>query len=190
MKNIVSALVGTTALTAGLVFAAPSMEAQAATLGSIDIVGDAEFTPTAINFDDAFVLSGDGVFDGLVGASASVASLSRPSLTPLSSPLVSGGLLSPLVSGGLPSFSFKAIPSSPSFALDTGNFVVGEYAGKWTVDSKTYQGSIILTAQQIGDASSFSISGTAVPEPLTMLGAGLAVALGAGFKKQASKSKG
>ena len=199
-------------LAAGAVLATLSTPANAAEVGKITLAGDATITDTAITFanNSAFISStfftpgstdsnGNPLPDLALSGPVTVNPITLPTFgsngdgTPTSQ-------MSPLISNHVKFFP-DPLTGTNGVNLGTGNrFVGGTFSGRWeatTTDGKKYSfpGSVDFSAQGTPGNQSFSVSGfandpvTQVPEPMTILGTGLALAALPKLKKAHSKKK-
>ncbi len=187
--TFLSAAVLGAAATVAMVTVAP---VQAASLAgsTANIIGVATFsslavTPAIDNIDfssEVIAPSSTGIF--VVGASVTVSDVA---LTLVSGPSsYDGSAVNPLIDfgGGL---TFEVENPFAVTRFGTGTSAVAAtfpgFKGKFILDGDVVGGGF-LSANQILGNGSFSLTVRAVPEPLTMLGAGAAVAFGASFKRK------
>lgn len=195
----------------GVVLAALSTPATAATVGKVTLAGDATITSTAITFADnsaflssTFFIPGTTDSDGnplpdlgLTG-NVTVNPITLPDFGSTGSGVPISNM-SPLLTNDV---KFFPDPLTGTNGVNLGadnRFVGGSFSGTWvaTTSGGTYSfpGTLDFSAQGTPGNQSFSISGkandpvTPVPEPMTILGTGLALAALPRLKKAHSKKK-
>jgi hypothetical protein len=177
-----------------------SAPAQALVLGTIQVTGDAAYVndPSDINdvldmsgFNIAF--SGSGVLAGLNGLTAApLADINLGNVNGVSG-IYSSTVTNPLVTfADTTTFSLKTPFNVQMVFLPGGGFGAGIEPFVGTFSGPGYSGPArgVFTAQKLSAAGgSYSMTIEAVPEPLTILGTGLALGFGGLFKSKSSKKQ-
>jgi hypothetical protein len=164
-------------------------------VGGFDATGlTANFNPTSIVFQDGQISRPNGIFLPFAGDMLTVSPLT----------FISQGFpveatsTNPIVQNG---FSFIAnSPIRDTQAIKTDILAGASFDGTFLMPNDvTYRGTLAITAQSIGDQESYSLSAEAftidriepeaIPEPLTILGTGFALAALPSFKKAQGKKK-
>ena len=197
----------------GVVLAALSTPATAAEIGKITFGGDATITDSTLSFQNNSAILSSTFFSGGTDTDGNPLpdlGLNGPvTVNPITlSDLGTAGNgvptapISPLISNHIKFFPDN--PGTNGFNVTTNDnrFVAGTFAGRWvaTVDgvgTYSFPGELSISAQGVPGNQSFSISGLAndpadfnpVPEPMTILGTGLALAALPRLKKAHSKKK-
>jgi hypothetical protein len=169
--------------------------ANASTLvGGFDATGlTADFNTTSISFEDGRIIRPNGIFLPFDGDILSV------------SPLIFSGEGSPVTGSSTNAvvqngFSFLAdTPIRDTEAFKNQLFAGATFNGTFVLPNDlTYTGTLAITAQSVGNQESYSLSAEAysdpivpeaIPEPLTILGTGFALAALPAFKKAQGKKK-
>lgn len=189
-----------TSVAAGLFLASAGTAEAASLTGSFSLIGDVEIEvlgggDLSVDFD-----ADDGISD-VVDANGDFTEIAPPTATltdlvfdflggtdyeaPAVAPFIDFGtqtidgvtstltfdLLAPITAQGVVTPTFEAL------------FTTTPFRGQFVFDGTTV-GNGLLTAQEIGNSSSYSVSVAAVPEPLTILGSGAALAMGAYLKRR------
>lgn len=199
-------------LAAGAVLAALSTPATAAVVGEITFAGDATISDSQLSFANNSAIISTSFFSGgtdTAGNPLPDLGLNGPvTVSPINlAALGSTGNGVPIApTSPLITNHIKFFPNNPGtngLNLTTGDnrFVGGTFSGRWVanvpgVGNYSFPGEVSISAQGVPGNQSFSISGQAndpvneiVPEPMTILGTGLALAALPRLKKAHSKKK-
>jgi len=200
-------------LAAGAVLAALSTPANAAEVGEITFAGDATISDSQLSFANNSAIISTSFFSGgtdTAGNPLPDLGLNGPvTVAPIDlAALGSVGNGAPIApTSPLITDHIKFFPDNPGtdgINLTTGannRFVGGTFSGRWVanvpgVGNYSFPGEVSISAQGVPGNQSFSISGQAfnpvneiVPEPMTILGTGLALAALPRLKKAHSKKK-
>lgn len=180
------------AATIGVGLAAAPAQAFSFT-DTVAMSGNANFigSTNEVEFSDVFVESDDvdatGIFDGLEGKEVTVKNI----------------LFTPIANTFFANYSavddFLTFDNGIVFDLDAGvadgfvpNSIATEFnfTGKFFTAGGSHVGDGNFAVLSSGDSTSFNLTAsTEVPEPLTILGSGLALGFGAMFKRQRSKKE-
>ncbi|WP_330203075.1 PEP-CTERM sorting domain-containing protein [Cyanobacterium sp. Dongsha4] len=170
--------------------------AQAVTIGSVQIAGQITYTEHTVNdyldfhsFNVSF--GGTGILSGLNG---------------LMGPNAVADIFLGAVNGvngtynGTTSDPFITFANGVKFAADNPISTILNFSGDGQIDIPSFTGTFyngttalgqgVLSAQKLANGSySMTIEASPVPEPLTILGTGLALGLGGLFKSKQSKKQ-
>lgn len=189
------------AATVAMVTVAP---VQAASItGVVNIVGSADLdrfnvaplTDTVEFLDETVISPSTGTFAAYIGNSVAISDVAIAAIlsTPLDTTDYTGTATNPFIDfGGGLTFEIDNPLSVIRNRSSAGVVIVSfpEFTGKFKQSGEVVGSGFFSVNQMRGEDGSFSMTVQAVPEPLTMLGAGAAAAFGAGFKRKlAQKNK-
>lgn len=177
------------AVTATVVsFAFTPDSAQAIGIGTVAISGTTNWSGNTASFTSVTVgslpTSATGMFDGL---ESTVVAVKNINFTPILSPQATYAAISDFLTftNGL---KFNLNAGTAEF-YNAGLAFEGDFTGLFYDTNGSIVGKGNFGITNSGSSTTFSLSAQAVPEPLTILGTGLALGLGGLFKSKQSKKQ-